>query len=104
LKRKILSQPFFYIGVVGFALCWLALFHYGGTIYSSRQEIAIWDPFDLLGVRRYSSMADIKRQYKRKSLEYHPDKRRNGISKEASEERFLEITKAYKAYFPVVSC
>jgi molecular chaperone DnaJ len=54
---------------------------------------------DLLGVDVDASPTDIKRVYRRKALQYHPDKYRpdnaEGLSKEESEERFKELQNAY---------
>jgi translocation protein SEC63 len=40
-------------------------------------------------------LPEIKKAYKKLSLVYHPDKAKPGTEKE-SEERFIDITKAYK--------
>jgi preprotein translocase subunit Sec63 len=78
---------------------WLTSFYLSQEIYKSRQQIQIWNPFTLLEVSSRSSTAYIKRQYKRKSLKYHPDKRGHGLTKEKAEKKFIELTMAYKAYF-----
>jgi len=67
-------------------------------IFSSVQQIQVWDPFQILGVSVFSSSTVIKHQYKRKSLLYHPDKRLKGMTKEDAEAKFIDLTKAYKAY------
>jgi hypothetical protein len=56
---------------------------------------------DLLGVDIDSTQAEIKRQYKRNALKYHPDKYRgaenhdDGMTKEESEEHFKKLSSAY---------
>lgn len=69
-----------------------------GIKIQSSPQIQIWDPFRLLDVSAFSSTPHIKRQYKRKSLKFHPDKRSPGVTKEEAEAIFIDITKAYKAY------
>jgi translocation protein SEC63 len=44
-----------------------------------------------------TSPSGLKRRYKRLSLKYHPDKRPSGTSQREAEERFIELTRAYKA-------
>lgn len=49
--------------------------------------------YDVLGVPRDATEADIKKAYRRLAMEHHPD-RNNGDK--AAEERFKEITEAYE--------
>ncbi|MEW6049799.1 MAG: molecular chaperone DnaJ [Candidatus Zixiibacteriota bacterium] len=51
------------------------------------------DYYDILGVERASDEASIKSAYRKKAMEYHPD--RNPGNKEA-EEKFKEATEAYE--------
>jgi preprotein translocase subunit Sec63 len=75
---------------------WLVIFHLARSIYLS-PSVQVWDPYQILDVTPLSSYKVIKRQYKRKSLKYHPDKQR-GISKEEAEDKFRDLTRAYKVY------
>lgn len=51
------------------------------------------DYYEVLGVGRGATDQEIKSSYRKLALQYHPD--RNPNNKEASEERFKEITEAY---------
>ncbi|KAL1986442.1 hypothetical protein VTN96DRAFT_6362 [Rasamsonia emersonii] len=70
-------------------------------IISKRTAPKIWDPYEILGVSRNADERAITKHYKRLSLIYHPDKVRPDPSKnetmETLNERFVELTKAYKA-------
>jgi len=74
---------------------WVSRLSYG--IYCNLQESQVWDPFHILGASVFSSSTIIRRCYKRKSLQYHPDKRPKWMAKEAAEAIFIDLTKAYKA-------
>lgn len=51
------------------------------------------DYYELLGVSRDASAADIKKAYRKKAVEYHPDKHKGD---KAMEERFKEVSEAYE--------
>lgn len=54
-------------------------------------EYANFDPYDILGVSMSSSLADIKKAYRKQSLIYHPDK------PTGDERKFMRLNKAYRA-------
>ncbi|PKY09067.1 DnaJ-domain-containing protein [Aspergillus campestris IBT 28561] len=70
-------------------------------IVTARTVDKVWDPYDILGVSRSADEKAISRHYKRLSLVYHPDKIRPDPAKnetlETLNDRFVELTKAYKA-------
>lgn len=54
------------------------------------------DPYQVLGVPRNASDDDIKKAYRTLSRKYHPDANVNNPNKEAAEEKFKEIQRAYQ--------
>jgi len=57
-------------------------------------EVNRFDPYTILQVEVGSGTAEIKRAYRKLSLQYHPDK---NIGNKAAEEMFMKIAKAYEA-------
>ncbi|KKQ76707.1 MAG: Chaperone DnaJ [Parcubacteria group bacterium GW2011_GWC1_38_6] len=53
------------------------------------------DYYDILGVNKGASDAEIKSAYRKKALEWHPD-RHQGSDKEEAERKFKEINEAYQ--------
>ena len=51
------------------------------------------DPYTILGVSKTASQEEIRRAYRKKSLELHPDKNRGD---EESTKRFQELSDAYR--------
>ncbi len=52
------------------------------------------DYYDILGVKKEASKADIKSAYRKAALKWHPDK--NQDKKKEAEEKFKEINEAYQ--------
>jgi translocation protein SEC63 len=72
---------------------------YSFTIYQSitlkLQEEILWDPYAILQVDANADERMIKKQFKKLSLIYHPDKIREE-NKAEYEGKFVDISKAYK--------
>ena len=94
-KRQYYTKPLFLLCLTCLGGGWFNIWHLSTRIYSSRQQLQIWDPFHLLGVSSFSSNIHIRKQYKLKSLKFHPDKQPKGMTKEEATSAFIDITKAY---------
>jgi len=53
------------------------------------------DYYEVLGVSRNASEAELKKVYRRLAMKYHPD-RNQGDERQAAEERFKEVKEAYE--------
>jgi len=64
-----------------------------------KTQVAAFDPYELLDIEFGSTEKEVKSHYKKLSIKFHPDKIRNASDEEKKEleERFVLITKAYKA-------
>ena len=71
-------------------------------IATTKIENEIWDPYAILGISTSSSLDVIKSHYKNLTRTIHPDKIKlvGNMTKETVEQKFVNITKAYKAYSP----
>jgi len=57
-------------------------------------ELASFDPFKILGVDPNAEDKEIRKAYRKLSLEYHPDKNQGN---KIAEEMFMKVAKAYEA-------
>ncbi|CAK9782099.1 hypothetical protein CC85DRAFT_289163 [Cutaneotrichosporon oleaginosum] len=86
--------------MVPLVLGWAALLYLAYGIYKAPPlETTIYDPFEILGIRTSASDKEIKKHYKKLSLQYHPDKVKLGPNQtyDEIENKFVDLTKAYKA-------
>jgi translocation protein SEC63 len=79
---------------------WCVVGYMSYLIATTKVEHQIWDPFVVLGIPASSSLQIVKSHYKKLSRTFHPDKIKlvGNLTKEMVETKFVEITKAYKAY------
>ncbi|MBQ9692764.1 MAG: J domain-containing protein, partial [Clostridia bacterium] len=53
------------------------------------------DPYDILGISRYSTEEDIKKAYRELAKKYHPDNFSDESMRRLAEEKMKEINEAY---------
>lgn len=63
-------------------------------LLGNESEIMSFDPYRILNIERGSEDGDIKKAYRRMSLQYHPDK---NPGNKLAEEMFMKVAKAYEA-------
>ncbi|XP_031554405.1 dnaJ homolog subfamily C member 16-like isoform X2 [Actinia tenebrosa] len=63
-----------------------------GLVYSSLSSNSKEDPYEILGVSRFSSQQQIKKAYKKLARNWHPDKNDNP----EAQEKFIKINEAYE--------
>ncbi|KAK6907520.1 hypothetical protein I203_101515 [Kwoniella mangroviensis CBS 8507] len=94
-KRRFLKKA------IPLAIGWL-LFAYLCYSLSQAPRLegeTVYNPFEILGLSDKSSEKQIKKHYKKLSLQFHPDKIKlaENQTKEDAEQKFVELTKAYKS-------
>lgn len=94
--RAMVYRGPFYFRVVVAAFFWY-LWYLNASKVASIESLQTFDPFQILDVSSDATIRDIKKQYRRLSLEKHPDK--NPDNPLAVQE-FIRITKAYNVSVP----
>ncbi|ORX79099.1 hypothetical protein BCR32DRAFT_281697 [Anaeromyces robustus] len=87
-KDSISIKLFILIG--GWILAGLLIY----KVMNTEVDYVEWDPYQIMNLKKSATAAEIKKQYKKLGLKFHPDKV-DADDKEA-ENRWIEITKAYK--------
>lgn len=75
-------------------LCVSLLLLYLLSLVSHDGQVNTFDPYQILNIAQGSTSAEIKKSYRKLSLQYHPDK---NPGNKAAEEMFMKIAKAYEA-------
>ena len=55
----------------------------------------IKNPYNILNVKENASLKEIKENYKKIAIQYHPDKQKTGIEKEIATQKFIDANIAY---------
>jgi len=75
-KKEAYSQTFnkaFYFKLMVAAFFWM-LWYKNLTVVLAIESLQSFDPFGILGITTEATLKDIKKAYRRLSLEMHPDK------------------------------
>jgi translocation protein SEC63 len=98
-QRQELYKPHVIRKYVLLAIGWGIVGFMGYRIATTKIENEIWDPYAVLGISTSSSLDVIKSHYKKLSRTFHPDKIKlvGNMTKEIVEQKFVNLTKAYKA-------
>ncbi|XP_055357996.1 translocation protein SEC63 homolog [Paramacrobiotus metropolitanus] len=70
---------------------WILVAFIAYTVATTKREVIDWNPYEILELEPGATVEDIKRQYRKLSRVYHPD-RQGG-----NESKFINITKAHAA-------
>ena len=93
-KRQVYSSAFkgsFYFRLMVAAFFWY-IWYLNAQVVSEIENLQAFDPFAILEIPNEATIRDIKKQYRKLSLEKHPDK--NPDNPLAVQE-FIRLTKAY---------
>ncbi|XP_015759114.1 PREDICTED: translocation protein SEC63 homolog [Acropora digitifera] len=90
-RKKPKSKSIRYVSLSVLAVLWVLFFVGAYKISQFEKDFTEYDPYAVLELDRGSSTADIRRQYRRLSMKYHPDK------ETGDPQKFMRIAKAYEA-------
>ncbi|RDB15649.1 Translocation protein sec63 [Hypsizygus marmoreus] len=94
LSKPALSKKAYFL-VFGWSLLGYVCY----KVANAKLDNKIYDPFEILGIKTGTAEKEIKSHYKKLSKLYHPDKVKATANNtiEAIQNRFVELTKAYKS-------
>jgi preprotein translocase subunit Sec63 len=93
-KRQARAQIFkgpFYFRLVCTAFLWY-LWFINAEVVGQIESLQAFDPFQILQISNDATLRDIKKQYRKMSLEKHPDRNRDNP---LAVQEFIRLTKAY---------
>ncbi|EGV64183.1 translocation protein [Yamadazyma tenuis ATCC 10573] len=79
---------------------WAVVFYVATNLTKLADMSGLFDPYEILGISSSASDKQIKSHYRKMSLKFHPDKMPKDLTeveKEAFEQAYIRLTKAYKA-------
>lgn len=91
--RRLLSNVRFIMNMTLLSVAWAVLLMLIRAL-TFDAELASFDPFKILGLSPSAEDKDIRKAYRKLSLEYHPDKNQGN---KIAEEMFMKVAKAYEA-------
>lgn len=96
LAKKSIWRGSFVFRLMSLAFLWY-LWYLNFAMVNSIEGLQSFDPYQILKIENDADQKDIRRQYRRLSLQMHPDK--NPDNPLAVQE-FIRLTKAYNVSFP----
>jgi translocation protein SEC63 len=90
---KLLTKTSFLVNITLLTIAWAILLMLIRAL-TFDAELASFDPFKILGVDPRAEDKEIRKAYRKLSLEYHPDKNQGN---KLAEEMFMKVAKAYEA-------
>lgn len=84
--------PNFYFKLGCLAILWV-LTARNYEVVSKIETLQTFDPYDILQLDQTAKMSEIRRKYRRLSLEKHPDKNKENP---LAVQEFIRLTKAYR--------
>merc|ERR1719421_2678291 len=89
-----ISKVFGWRGV-GFTVGWVMLISLALRLTSMQgEEMFSFNPYKILGVEEGADPKEIKKAFRKLSLQYHPDKN-TGEGAQAAADMFIKVTKAH---------
>eukprot|EP00474_Spongospora_subterranea_P008909 CRZ09367.1 hypothetical protein [Spongospora subterranea] len=93
-KFRIWKDRIFSFRNLVLAVGWILLLFSAHYVYQhTAEELVSFNPYEILGLESGAAVSDIKKAFRKLSLQYHPDK---NIGKEDVERMFIRVSKAYQ--------